>query len=65
MKNKKTGTRTSAIELSPRRRKKNAARRRQEEKEWAAKSGPVVSYFDPSKEKEPHRPSRKEGEALS
>lgn len=36
------------LEKSPARRKRDAAKRRRQEERWAAKSGPVVSYIDPS-----------------
>ena len=37
------------LDSSPKRRKRDAARRKREEQEWAAKSGEVVSYIDPSR----------------
>jgi hypothetical protein len=37
------------LEQSPQRRKREAAKRWREEKRWAAKSGPVTSYIDPSR----------------
>jgi hypothetical protein len=37
------------LEISPQRRKREAAKRRREEKRWAAKSGTVTSYIDPSR----------------
>jgi hypothetical protein len=43
------GASMGGLEKSVPRRKREAARRRREEKEWAAKSGPVVSYVDPSR----------------
>jgi hypothetical protein len=39
---KKTGTRTSAIETTPRYRKRKAARRLAEEQAWEEQSGPVL-----------------------
>jgi hypothetical protein len=44
-----TGTSLGGIDKSPKRRKRDEAKRRHEEKRWAAKSGPVVSYVDPSR----------------
>jgi hypothetical protein len=43
------GASMGGLEKSPTRRKREAAKRRHEEKQWAAKSGPVVSYIDPSR----------------
>jgi hypothetical protein len=37
------------LEVSPKRRKRDAAKRRRQEREWAAKSGEVVTYIDPSR----------------
>jgi hypothetical protein len=36
------------LEVSARRRKRDAKKRKREDQAWAAKSGPVRSYFDPS-----------------
>jgi hypothetical protein len=44
-----TGTSLGGFDESPKRRKRDAAKRRREEKRWAAKSGPVASYIDPSR----------------
>src|SRR5206468_12300315 len=44
-----TGASLGGFDKSPKRRKRDAARRRREEKRWAAKSGPVTSYIDPSR----------------
>jgi hypothetical protein len=41
------------LEKSPARRKREAAKRKREEQRWAAKSGPVTSYIDPSVVKQP------------
>jgi hypothetical protein len=43
------GASMGGLEKSPARRKREAVRRRREEARWAAKSGPVVSYVDPSR----------------
>ena len=43
------GASMGGLEKSPARRKREADRRRREEERWAAKSGPVVSYVDPSR----------------
>jgi hypothetical protein len=37
-----------AMEKSPKRRKRDAKKGKAEEAAWAAKSGPVRSYVDPS-----------------
>lgn len=40
--------------VSAERARRQARARRRQEREWAAKSGPVVTYFDPSRiEKKP------------
>jgi hypothetical protein len=43
------GASMGGLEKSPERRKREAARRRREEQRWAAKSGPVATYVDPSR----------------
>ena len=42
------GASMGGLEKSPKRRKREAERRRREENNWASKSGPVISYVDPS-----------------
>jgi hypothetical protein len=45
----RTGASLGGFDKSPKRRKRDATKRRREEKRWAAKSGLVVSYVDPSR----------------
>jgi hypothetical protein len=47
------GASMGGLETSPKRRGREAARRRREEREWAALSGEVVTYFDPSRVRKP------------
>jgi hypothetical protein len=42
------GASMGGLEVSPRRRKREAKKRKREDEEWAAKSGPVKTYFDSS-----------------
>jgi hypothetical protein len=43
-----TGASMGGVEVSRERRKRDAKKRKRQEERWAAKSGPVTVYRDPS-----------------